>query len=252
MRLYEMNRLKSDFLATMSHELRTPLNSIIGFSDVLELDRGARRQAAALRAATSRRSGTDAAGDDQRHSRPGQDRKRQDGGPAERVQDRARSCRPSATWSGRWRRRRTSTWTATIEPDLPPMRQDQAKVQQILNNLLSNAIKFTPEGGRIDVSAERDECGDLRLTRRPTRASASPGGPAADLREVPPGARRARRRRRDDPRVLRHGPGAVDRPRAVQAAGRRRLARERAGQRQHVHRAAALAAGRSAAARHIN
>src|SRR5690606_30307692 len=36
MRLYEMNRLKSDFLATMSHELRTPLNSIIGFSEVLD------------------------------------------------------------------------------------------------------------------------------------------------------------------------------------------------------------------------
>ena len=36
MRLYELNRLKSDFLATMSHELRTPLNSIIGFSDVLD------------------------------------------------------------------------------------------------------------------------------------------------------------------------------------------------------------------------
>ncbi len=32
MRLYEMNMLKSDFLATMSHELRTPLNSILGFS----------------------------------------------------------------------------------------------------------------------------------------------------------------------------------------------------------------------------
>ncbi len=35
MQLYEMNRIKSDFLATMSHELRTPLNSILGFSDVL-------------------------------------------------------------------------------------------------------------------------------------------------------------------------------------------------------------------------
>ena len=35
MKLYEMNRLKSDFLATVSHELRTPLNSILGFSDVL-------------------------------------------------------------------------------------------------------------------------------------------------------------------------------------------------------------------------
>src|ERR1700722_10561777 len=33
--LYEMNKLKDDFLATMSHELRTPLNSILGFSDIL-------------------------------------------------------------------------------------------------------------------------------------------------------------------------------------------------------------------------
>jgi signal transduction histidine kinase len=40
-----------------------------------------------------------------------------------------------------------------IEPGLPEMFQDQSKVQQILNNLLSNAIKFTPEGGRIVVSA---------------------------------------------------------------------------------------------------
>ena len=37
--------------------------------------------------------------------------------------------------------------------ELPPMYQDQARVQQILNNLLSNAIKFTPEGGRIVVAA---------------------------------------------------------------------------------------------------
>ena len=44
----------------------------------------------------------------------------------------------------------------SIEPDLPPMRQDQARVQQILNNLLSNAIKFTPEGGRVSVTAGRD------------------------------------------------------------------------------------------------
>jgi signal transduction histidine kinase/HAMP domain-containing protein len=35
LRLTEMDRLKSVFLATMSHELRTPLNSIIGFSGIL-------------------------------------------------------------------------------------------------------------------------------------------------------------------------------------------------------------------------
>ncbi len=35
-RLKEVDRLKSEFLATMSHELRTPLNSIIGFSKILK------------------------------------------------------------------------------------------------------------------------------------------------------------------------------------------------------------------------
>ena len=44
-----------------------------------------------------------------------------------------------------------------LPADLPPMQQDQARVQQILNNLLSNAIKFTPEGGRITVSVVRDD-----------------------------------------------------------------------------------------------
>jgi len=31
----EMNRIKSNFLATMSHELRTPLNGILGFAEIL-------------------------------------------------------------------------------------------------------------------------------------------------------------------------------------------------------------------------
>jgi len=35
MRLKEIDRLKSQFIASMSHELRTPLNSVIGFSSIL-------------------------------------------------------------------------------------------------------------------------------------------------------------------------------------------------------------------------
>ena len=80
MALFEMNRLKSDFLATMSHELRTPLNSIIGFSEVLSgTDSSGRAAAAVCQQHPDVRQ--DAAGDDQRHPRPGQDRERQDGGP---------------------------------------------------------------------------------------------------------------------------------------------------------------------------
>ena len=112
-----------------------------------------------------------------------------------------------------------------VEPDLPPMHQDQARVQQILNNLLSNAIKFTPEGGRITVAvrprrAELPGAAGERHGRGHRR-----GGPADDLREVPPGADRRAQRRRHDPRVFRQRPGAVDRQGVVPAAGRRGLGR---------------------------
>jgi signal transduction histidine kinase len=43
-----------------------------------------------------------------------------------------------------------------IAPDIPTLRQDLGKLQQILQNLLSNAIKFTPEGGRVLLRAEAD------------------------------------------------------------------------------------------------
>jgi signal transduction histidine kinase len=172
MKLYEMNRLKSDFLATVSHELRTPLNSILGFSDVLsgvdKLDEKQRRYVGNIQ--RSGRMLLDMINDIL-------DLAKVESGKMEirlgefkigsLIATQCEMARPLAE-------KKNIDLDCDAPATLPPMRQDQAKVQQILNNLLSNAIKFTPEGGRILVSAERDDFGDLKLKVMDTGIGISP------------------------------------------------------------------------------
>ncbi len=173
MRLYELNMLKSDFLATMSHELRTPLNSILGFSEVLgsidALDEKQKRYVQNIQ--KSGKTLLEMINDilDLAKIESGKMETRlsdfqvADGdlgavrhGPAA---DGAEEHRPG---------------DARSTPTLPPMHQDQARVQQILNNLLSNAIKFTPEGGRITVSVRRDESNFMVLEVSDTGVGIAP------------------------------------------------------------------------------
>jgi len=154
MALYEMNRIKSDFLATMSHELRTPLNSIIGFSEVL--------------------SGSDALGDRQRRyasniQTSGKmllgmindilDLAKIESGKMEvRIEDFSIRdvCEALANLTRPMADRKNITLECRLEEAIPLLRQDSGKVRQILYNLLSNAIKFTPEGGRVTLRARTD------------------------------------------------------------------------------------------------
>jgi two-component system, NarL family, sensor histidine kinase BarA len=154
MRLYEMNMLKSDFLATMSHELRTPLNSILGFSDVLgaidALDEKQKRYVANIQ--KSGRTLLEMINDIL-------DLAKMESGKMETRLTEFRIDLVVATQCDLARplsEKKNIDLNCHVPADPPPLRQDQARVQQILNNLLSNAIKFTPEGGRITVSVERD------------------------------------------------------------------------------------------------
>ncbi len=159
MRLYEMNTIKSDFLATMSHELRTPLNSILGFSEVLgsidSLQDKQKRYVQNIQ--TSGRMLLEMINDilDLAKMESGKMETRlTDFRPEQVIAVQCDMARPLTE-------KKNIDLEARYESNLPPMHQDpmhqdQARMQQILNNLLSNAVKFTPEGGRITVIAERD------------------------------------------------------------------------------------------------
>jgi signal transduction histidine kinase len=149
LRLYEMNNLKNEFLATMSHELRTPLNSILGFSDVLaaakNLDDRQHRYVTNIR--SSGQSLLAMINDVL-------DLAKIESGRMEvhaiefRLEDlverMVHSIAPLAE-------KKNIDLDFNVDPDCPLLFSDIGKLEQILLNLLSNAIKFTPEGGRIRV-----------------------------------------------------------------------------------------------------
>jgi signal transduction histidine kinase len=60
-----------------------------------------------------------------------------------------------------------------FDPNVPDLRQDKTKLQQIFDNLLSNAIKFTPEGGRVSLKTEA-EPQHVRITIADTGVGIAP------------------------------------------------------------------------------
>ncbi len=52
----------------------------------------------------------------------------------------------------------------SIEPGLPPVDVDRQRIEQVLLNLLANALRHTPEGGRIRISAEEDDQGQVSVS----------------------------------------------------------------------------------------
>jgi two-component system, NtrC family, sensor kinase len=147
------SRHKSEFLANMSHELRTPLNAILGFSEVLAermFGEVNEKQAEYLQDILS--SG--------RHLlsliNDILDLSKVEAGRLELELDRFHL--PTALDNALTLVRERATrhgirLTQTVDPRVADIVADERKVKQILLNLLSNAVKFTPEGGRVGLTA---------------------------------------------------------------------------------------------------
>lgn len=151
LQLYEMNKLKDEFLATMSHELRTPLNSILGFSEVLTgADNLNERQ---LRYVTNiQTSGKNLMAlindllDLAKIESGKMELRVVEFSLAELIEHQVLALMPMAD-------KKNIDLKSSVDPKMPSLLQDSGKLQQVLSNLLSNAVKFTPEGGRVRLTA---------------------------------------------------------------------------------------------------
>lgn len=159
--LAEASRHKSNFLTNMSHELRTPLNAILGFAQLLrdqtEEPLTAKQARYADHIHTSGRHLLTLINDllDLSKVEVGKLTLRCE--PfvlSEALAAALQEIQPLAD---------AKRLTLALDADTVPavLTADPVRFKQILYNLLSNAVKFTPEGGRIAVTARASDYGEV-------------------------------------------------------------------------------------------
>jgi signal transduction histidine kinase len=166
-RLKELDRLKSMFIASMSHELRTPLNSIIGFTGIIlqgivgPISEEQKKQLAMVKSSANHLLSliNDVI-----------DISKIESGKVELyieefdlsylMKDVIKSFEIAAE--------KTGLQLALNIPEELIMKSDERRVRQVIMNLVSNAVKFTEHGSvRVTVRKVRSsELGELKKVRR--------------------------------------------------------------------------------------
>ncbi len=164
-RLSELDRSKSEFLATVSHELRTPMTSILGFNQILSgevvgplndrqrdllrrVDRGGQRLFGLIEniLALSR---------------------------VETMKDRSSHVDVDLATVVRAAVEATDhlRWDRVLDLDVrvpgtgsPTVLGDPAQLERVMVNLVSNATKFTPDGGSIGITLDLDARDEVSIT----------------------------------------------------------------------------------------
>jgi two-component system, cell cycle sensor histidine kinase PleC len=167
------SKAKSEFIANMSHELRTPLNAIIGFSDMLHTQTatspekvhqysGYIKQAAehllelinGILDVSKIQAGKLAV----------------DKEPVAFAPVLA-SCLLIVEAKAR---DKGIAVEHMVDETLPPLMADPLRLKQILINLLGNAVKFTPDNGRVRITAAPSSAETVLITVEDTGIGMSP------------------------------------------------------------------------------
>lgn len=158
------SKAKSEFLARMSHELRTPLNAVLGFAQMLQMNKPGNLTSAQLEYAGHIAKGghhlltlvnelLDLASIESGRMKFSIE-------PvalASALDLAAEAMRPIAG------RARVNLQVGDVPEDLL-VSADAQRLRQILMNLLSNAIKYNTPGGRVSMAAQRQDPGMVRVS----------------------------------------------------------------------------------------
>lgn len=153
-RLQELDKMKSNFLATVSHELRKPLTSVIGYSEMLlEGMAGALNDEQREYVSTIMEKGESLLGLISQIL----DLSRIESGNLRvhystfELRDILKAASTSVLPQAQ---KKKLNLEVKVPDDLAPYRGDREKIGQVAVNLLGNAVKFTPEGGTVTLQAD--------------------------------------------------------------------------------------------------
>lgn len=180
-REHEVERMKTEFLSNVSHELRTPLTPIIGYSELLH-----RRDVPTTKAKEFAGGILESARRLERIVAMLVDFSAIEGGrmalaPAP-TPLRPVLLRAADLWKEKATRHKI---VARIEPGLPPAEADVPLIGRILDELIDNALKYSPQGGKVTLSASAlDVKGRGRRKRRMLQVDVTDQGIGIDPEDL--------------------------------------------------------------------
>jgi signal transduction histidine kinase len=168
------SRAKTEFLSRMSHELRTPLNAVLGFAQLLEMDRqeppSPRQRAMLGHIMTSGQHLLDMISEVLDVSRIESGTLRVTLEPIDAI-ELLHLCEQMVAADARQA-------GLLLLLDLPPgplmVMADRTRLKQVLLNLLSNAIKYNRPAGAVTLKAQRRGSASVRLSVQDSGLGMSP------------------------------------------------------------------------------